>query len=224
MGRKQGAAISGPMFDLIAEVRRQGISDVRIQRLMGSGAFTKLLRANIGAIDGHALERVLGLAGPPNVLQIKTGGAVSYSGIRTQTFREGISIGTWGDDMICRLARTPIDPSDEEIGVREVVFRSSESLGIGGEFDLRRVFAAGKANGLKLCMPEDAFKARLAYRSQPYEEHIRVAMEPIPGKEESPSIFRLDCTDEDGLSIDGMCGDLDRKWDDRKNLYWMFRI
>jgi hypothetical protein len=47
-------------------------------------------------------------------------------------------------------------------------------------------------------------------------------MDAIPDAKGNPSIFRLDCTDEDGLSIGGICGDLDRKWDDGKRVYWLF--
>lgn len=223
MSKKLEAAISGPMFDLIGEVRRQGVPDVRIQKLIESGLFAKLLRANLGEVNKEAFERVLGLAGPPDSLCITTGGVVSYLGIKAQIYREGMRVGAWGENMICRLARTCISPEDEEERERGIVFRSNESLGIIGSFDLRRVFAAGEARGLKLCMPEDALKVRLMYRSQPHRERIRVAMNPIPGGEESPSIFHLEYTDEDGLVIDGICGDLDRKWAERANLYWMFR-
>lgn len=225
MGRRLESAISGSMFDLIGEIRRQHVSDERIRKVNESGLFAKMLKANVAEIDREAFERVLGLAGPPTELCIITGGVVNYSAIKDQIRRSRMHVADWAEDMICGLARTHVTPKfdDEESGSRKIVFKSNEDLGFSGSFDLRRVFAAGKDQGLTLCKPEDPLRVRLLYRLQPYGWQIRVAMDPIPGREEAPSIFRLECTDEEGLSIDGICGDLDRKWDERRNLYWMFR-
>lgn len=54
-------AISGPMFDMIAEVRRQETSVEQLQELMETGLFADLLKAKAKAIDRNAFRQLVGL-------------------------------------------------------------------------------------------------------------------------------------------------------------------
>lgn len=215
------AGISGPMLDLIGEVGRQRASNERIRRLNESGLFARLLKANVGEVDIAAFEQLFGLQGPPSPLRIVRNYFPALLDLREALRLEKCYVGKWANEMLDILAMVPraagAKPEQKMISIV-----SNEWLGLPDKWTYRQVLASGAKRGLGKCIPEDALMIRLKYKKQPYGEHIRVAMEPVPNIKGNPSIFQLENTDEDGLKIDGICGDLDREWSSTGKVYWAF--
>lgn len=220
MKKKIEAAISGPMFDLIGEVRRQGIPDVRIQKLIESGLFARLLKANVGGVDKVGFDRLLGLQGPPSPMHISKGLFRGFDEVRAEFANLGLHIGEWASRMLNQINAEAYLPGIHK-GVTIAII-SSAKLGFSGEFSYREIFEAAAKKGWGKCTVEDAIMIRRSYWLQPYGEYIRIAMDPIPDGKENPSIFYLGNTDENGLLIEGVCGDLDRRWS-HHSMYWAFR-
>lgn len=228
----KGKAISGPMFDLIGEVRRQDPSEERIKKLNESGILAMLLKANLEYVDKDAIARALGLNGPPQSMQIAAEliRDEPAKDVARALSRAAIGLGyvmyPWAELIFDAYyknddRRHPLPgPS-----IVQAVIVSTEQLGLSSQFTLPQVFEAGSVKGLKKCIPDNAVSVRVGYRNQPYREDVRVAMDPIRVEGVGPIILRLGCNDESGLMIDGMCGDLDRTWDvypHQRKVYFMF--
>lgn len=213
------AGISGPMIDLIGEVGRQGATNERLRRLNESGLFARLLKANVGEVDVAAFEQLLGLQGPPSPLRIVRNYFSSLSEMREALRLGKCSVGKWANEMLDILAMVP-RPAEVKYEPKMIAIVSNEWLGIPNSWTYLQILESGEKRGLRRCIPDDAIMIRLKYKKQPYGEHIRVAMDPVPDIKGDPSIFRLENTDEDGLKIDGICGHPDREWSGKT--YWAF--
>ena len=214
-------AISGPVVDLLQELRQH--DEMRVKKLLDAGLLTRLLKANVKEVNLDSFEQILGLKGPPSPLRITRNFFGTIDGARQVLKKAGISVGIWGNEMLAEASK--VEKSDR-LAMEEVcmVFISNEALGYPCQFTHREIFVSAAKRGLQKCIIDDAIAARIQYRLQPYDMHIRIAMDAVPDKNGSKSIFRLDCTDENGLSIDGIWGDLDKVWSNREGepTYWAF--
>lgn len=83
----------------------------------------------------------------------------------------------------------------------DLVVRTVAELGFKGATRLDRIYTKAKELGLELCPPEVGPALRLAYPGQPYDEWLRIAMDPISASVGTLSIFKV-AHDVDGRWLD----------------------
>ncbi len=92
-----------------------------------------------------------------------------------------------------------------------VVSFSVEQLGFPNGATLQQIYDKAKELGLELCPPQVGPELRLAYRDQPSDEYLRIAMDSVNGSGGSPGLFSVD-RDDDGVEWLHYDGDLVSKW------------
>lgn len=106
---------------------------------------------------------------------VRIGRAQSALEIR-QILQKGIETNAWFEEIFKQGA---FSISEEERNV-DLVLMSVSELGFSKPAENKDVFQrAITDHGLRLCHPETALRLRALYTNQPYDEEIRIAMEPI---------------------------------------------
>lgn len=93
-----------------------------------------------------------------------------------------------------------------------VVSFSVEQLGFPNGATLQQIYDKAKELGLELCPPQVGPELRLAYRDQPSDEYLRVAMDSINDSDGLPRLFYVLRHDDGGEWLYGNHGHLDDEW------------
>lgn len=99
---------------------------------------------------------------------------------------------------------------------------SARDFGLTRETPLREIFGGAERNGYFPCPAEVGPAARLQYRSQPMNERIRVAMDPIWCADRIAAAFLLQCGG-DGVWLGTDDGRPDSEWSPETVWAWCRR-
>lgn len=96
---------------------------------------------------------------------------------------EGNQISTYAQDILNKIK--PLKQKEEI----DLVSFSVEQLGFPNGATLQQIYDIAKEFNLELCPPQVGSELRLSYKDQPEDEWLRIAMNPISGRDGGPLLF-----------------------------------
>jgi len=123
-----------------------------------------------------------------------------------ELLRQGHQISDYAGDILKKLETLK---QKEEA---DLVSFSVDQLGFPKGATLQQIYDKAKELGLELCSPQVGPELRLAYKDQPMNEWLIIAMEVISDRDGNPTLFSVG-RNSDGEWLDNSHGRLAIKWD-----------
>lgn len=92
-----------------------------------------------------------------------------------------------------------------------LVVKTVAELGLRNGGTLQEIYTKAKEQGLELCPASVGPNLRMAYKDQPLNEWLWIAMEPISDRDGFPRVFELACRGG-GLWLRGIWATPDSRW------------